>query len=97
MIHQRTPAVADMVVRTMEEEAPAHGCLSDLQTATRRLDNEGFWWRPSWKALRDFDAYLRDMNVDVVASDGGRIEVLAQDLPCCGVHSLQWTSHSAVS
>ena len=53
MIHQRTPAVADMVVRTMEEEAPAHGCLSDLQTAARRLDNEGFWWRPSWKALRD--------------------------------------------
>ena len=31
-----------------------------------------------------FDAYLRDMNVDVVASDGRRIEVLAQDLPCCG-------------
>ena len=27
---------------------------------------------------------LRDMNVDVVASDGRRIEVLAQDLPCFG-------------
>ena len=53
MIHQRTPAIADMVVRAMEDEAPAHGCLSDLQIAARRLDNEGFWWRPSWKALRD--------------------------------------------
>ena len=53
MIHQRTPAVADMVVRAMEEETPALGCLSDLQIAARRLDNEGFWWRPSWQALRD--------------------------------------------
>ena len=52
MIHQRTPAVADMVVRAMEEEAPAHVCLSDLQIAARRVDNEGFWWRPSWNGRR---------------------------------------------
>ena len=31
-----------------------------------------------------FDAYLRDMNVGVLASDGRRIEVLAQDLSCFG-------------
>ena len=29
-----------------------------------------------------FNVLLRDMNVDVPASDGRRIEVLAQDLPC---------------
>ena len=53
MINQRTPAVADMVVRVMEEEAPATGCLFDLRVLSQRLDNEGFWWRPSWTALRD--------------------------------------------
>ena len=29
-----------------------------------------------------FNAYLRDMNVNVRAADERRIEVLAQDLPC---------------
>ena len=53
MINQRTPAVADMVVRAMEQEAPATGCLFDLQVTSQRLDNEGFWWRPSWTASRD--------------------------------------------
>ena len=31
-----------------------------------------------------FNAFLRDMNVGVAASDARRIEVLAQDLPCFG-------------
>ena len=43
MITQRMPAVANMVVRAMEEEAPAASCLFDLQVAAQRLDNEGFW------------------------------------------------------
>ena len=42
MNNQRTPAVADMVVHVMQEEAPATGCLSDLRVASQRLDNEGF-------------------------------------------------------
>ena len=35
-----------------------------------------------------FNAFLRDMNVGVAASDARRIEVLAQDLPCFGVSQL---------
>ena len=31
-----------------------------------------------------FNAFLRDMNVNVAATDERRIEVLAQDLPCFG-------------
>ena len=35
-------------------------------------------------ALVRFHAYVRDMNVGVAASDGRRVEVLAQDFPCVG-------------
>ena len=41
MIHERTPNVADI------------RCVAELKQATDRLDKEGFWWRPSWSALRD--------------------------------------------
>ena len=49
MINERTPAVAELVVQILEEEAPANR----VQVAVRRLINEGFWWRPIWIALRD--------------------------------------------
>ena len=53
MIHERTPTVADLVVRTMDGGLSDVGCLAELKQATDRLDKEGFWWRPSWSALRD--------------------------------------------
>ena len=40
-----------------------------------------------------FNVLLRDMDVDVPASDARRIEVLAQDLPCFSGTQLQSTSH----
>ena len=49
MINERTPAVAEMVVQILEQEAPANR----VQVAVRRLINEGFWWRQIWIALRD--------------------------------------------
>ena len=53
MVGQRNPEVADMVVRTVSQrEPPREGCLAELQ-AGARLDREGFWWRPTWQALRD--------------------------------------------
>ena len=32
-------------------EVTPKGCLGELQEASRRLDREGFWWRPSWPEL----------------------------------------------
>ena len=46
MIRERTPQVAEMVVHAMNGEQQT-GCLGELQEASRRLDREGFWWRPS--------------------------------------------------
>ena len=43
-----------------------------------------FWKVKRWEAgarVR-FNAFLRDMNVNVAATDERRIEVFAQDLPC---------------
>ena len=54
MVGQRNPEVADMVVRTVSQrEPPREGCLAELHQAGARLDREGFWWRPTWQALRD--------------------------------------------
>ena len=50
MIRERTPQVAEMVVHAMVGEQQT-GCLGELQEASRRLDREGFWWRPSWPEL----------------------------------------------
>ena len=52
MIHQRTPAVAESVVTALGQEEQFGGCVGELQEAAERLDHEGFWWRPSWEALR---------------------------------------------
>ena len=53
MIHQRTPAVAELVVEVVsQEERPGASCLGELQDAAVQLECEGFWWRPSWEALR---------------------------------------------
>ena len=59
MIHQRTPAVAEMVVARLAqpnaraEGDPPSGCLEELHQACTRLDTDGFRERPSWEALRD--------------------------------------------
>ena len=45
-----TDQVAEMVVHAMNGEQPT-GCLGELQEVSRRLDREGFWWRPSWPEL----------------------------------------------
>ena len=50
MIRERTPQVVEMVVHAMNGEQPTV-CLGELQEASRRLDREGFWWRPSWPEL----------------------------------------------
>ena len=52
MIHQRTPAVGESVVTALGQEEQLGGCVGELQEAAERLDHEGFWWRPSWEALR---------------------------------------------
>ena len=43
--------------RSCRHGCPRHGrggtCTWLFVRSARRLDNEGFWWRPSWKALRD--------------------------------------------
>ena len=54
MIDLRNPVVTDMVVATVTQEAPPAGpCLAELRGATDRLHREGFWWRPSWRSLRE--------------------------------------------
>ena len=51
MIHQRT--MAELVVEAVcQEERPGASCLGELQDAAAQLEREGFWWRPSWEALR---------------------------------------------
>ena len=47
-IGQRNPDVAEVAVRTMEEEQqfPEGGCMAELAAASAQLDREGFWWRP---------------------------------------------------
>ena len=50
MIHQRTPAVVESVVTALGQEEQLGSCAVELQA--ERLDHEGFWWRPSWEALR---------------------------------------------
>ena len=53
MIHQRTPAMVESVVRALsQEEQFGGGCVGELRDGAVRLDHEGFWWRPSWEALR---------------------------------------------
>ena len=44
-----------------------------------------------------FNAFLKDMNINVGAADERRIVVFAQDLPSFGVRSWRWTSHCTVS
>ena len=45
MIHQRTLAMAELVVEAVcQEEHPGASCL--------QLEREGFWRRPGWEALR---------------------------------------------
>ena len=40
MIHERTPTVADLVVRTMDGGLSDVGCLAELKQATDRLEND---------------------------------------------------------
>ena len=51
MISERTPEVADEVVRRLGQEEPVEGCLGELQAAATELDQKGFWWRPAWAEL----------------------------------------------
>ena len=51
MISERTPEVADEVVRRLGQEEPVDGCLGELQAAATELDQKGFWWRPAWAEL----------------------------------------------
>ena len=53
MINERTPAIANVVVQTMDDGPTETSCLVELKEAADRLDEEGFWWRPSWSALRE--------------------------------------------
>ena len=50
MISQRNPNVANL--ERMSGEGPPEGCLGQLRECAQQLDHEGFWWRPSWSALR---------------------------------------------
>ena len=49
MIGQKKTVVADMVVATMAQEAP-RACLSCAEQLTACTS---FWWRPSWRSLRE--------------------------------------------
>ena len=49
MIHH--PLIADLVVERLDN-GPLEGCLEELAESTRKLDDEGFWWRPRWTQLR---------------------------------------------
>ena len=51
MISERTPEVADEVVRRLGQEEPVEGRLGELQAAATELDQKGFWWRPAWAEL----------------------------------------------
>ena len=51
MISERTPEVADEVVRRLGQEEPVEGCLGELQAAATELDQKEFWWRPAWAEL----------------------------------------------
>ena len=53
MINERTPAIGNLVVQTMDDGSTDTSCLAELKEAADRLDEEGFWWRPSWSALRE--------------------------------------------
>ena len=53
MIQQRTPAVANTVIEGLQQETDAIGCIGELRESAARLDREGFWWRPAWRALSD--------------------------------------------
>ena len=54
MISKRNPVVADKVVAVMVQEAPpVEECLAELRAASKKLDREGFWWRPTWQDLRE--------------------------------------------
>ena len=50
-IEQRTPAVANAVIEGLQQETDAIGCIGELRESAARLDREGFWWRPAWRAL----------------------------------------------
>ena len=66
MIHHRNPLIADLVVERLDN-GPLEGCLEELAESTRKLDDEGFWWRPSWTQLR---AGGRPPQVDVGGEPG---------------------------
>ena len=52
--HSETPRSRTWwCVQSAREEPPHQECLTELHQAGARLDREGFWWRPSWQALRD--------------------------------------------
>ena len=52
-INERTPAIANLVVQTMDDGSTDTSCLAELKEAADHLDEEGFWWRPSWSTLRE--------------------------------------------
>ena len=52
MIRDRTPQIAQLVVTSLSSAVPpAACCLAELHEAATVLDQQGFWWRPSWTAL----------------------------------------------
>ena len=53
MISERTPDVANDVVRKFGDEEPQHGWLGELRVAANEPDRKGFWWRPSWTELHE--------------------------------------------
>ena len=52
MIRDRSPQIAQLVVTSLSSAVPpAAGYLAELHEAATVLDQQGFWWRPSWTAL----------------------------------------------
>ena len=52
-VSERTPDVANDVVRKLSNEEPQDGCLGELRAAANELDHKGFWWRLSWTELHE--------------------------------------------
>ena len=52
MLSQRLPDVTEHIMGTLAEEGGGESCLTELCTASRRLDRCGFA-RPEWAELKD--------------------------------------------
>ena len=63
LVSERTPEVADEVVRRLGQEGPVEGCLGELQAAATELDQKGFWCRLALSCTRaDVPHRVRPVN-----------------------------------